>query len=98
MKIGIYPALPLEQARKIAAELNSKITLGHDPSAEKRERIEDAADTFGQLAKEYIAAQDGKLTPTMVSDLRRYLMDYAAPLHRLPVKKVNLKVLLPVEP
>jgi len=93
MKIGIYPALPLQQARKIAAELNSKITLGHDPSAEKRERIEDAADTFGQLAKEYIAAQDGKLTPTMVSELRRYLMDYAAPLHRLPVKKVNLKVL-----
>ena len=42
MKIGIYPALPLEQARKIAAELNSKITLGHDPSAEKRERIEEA--------------------------------------------------------
>jgi hypothetical protein len=42
LKIGIYPAFPLEQARKIAAELNSKILLGHDPAAEKRERIEDA--------------------------------------------------------
>jgi integrase len=93
MKIGIYPALPLEQARKIAAELNSKITLGHDPSAEKRERIEEAADTFCQLAKDYLAAQEGRLSPTMVLELRRYLTDYAAPLHRLPVKKVNLKIL-----
>lgn len=93
MKIGIYPALPLEQARKIAAELNSKITLGHDPSAEKRERIEEAADTFGQLAKDYLAAQEGRLSPTMISELRRYLIYYAAPLDRLPVKKVNLKIL-----
>jgi integrase len=93
MKIGIYPALPLEQARKIAAELNSKITLGHDPSAEKRERIEEAADTFGQLAKDYLAAREGRLRPTMISELRRYLIDYAAPLDRLPVKKVNLKIL-----
>ena len=93
LKIGIYPALPLGQARKIAAELNSKITLGHDPAAEKRERIEDAADTFGQLVKDYIAAQESRLTPNMVLDLRRYLTVYAAPLHRLPVKKVNLKVL-----
>jgi integrase len=93
MKIGIYPALPLEQARKIAAELNSKVTLGHDPAAEKRERIEDAADTFGQLVKDYIAAQESRLTPNMVLDLRRYLTVYAAPLHRLPVKKIDLKVL-----
>ena len=93
MKLGIYPALPLEQARRIAAELNSKITLGHDPSAEKRERIEEAADTFGQLAKDYLASQEGRLSPTMVLELRRYLIDYAAPLHRLPVKKVNLKIL-----
>jgi integrase len=93
MKIGIYPALPLEQARKIAAELNSKITLGHDPSAEKRERIEEAADTFGQLAKDYLVSQEGRLSPTMVLELRRYLIDYAAPLHRLPIKKANLKIL-----
>ena len=33
------------------------------------------------------------MTPNMVLDLRRYLTVYAAPLHRLPVKKVNLKVL-----
>jgi integrase len=93
MKIGIYPALALGQAKKIAAELNSKITLGHDPSAEKRERIEEAADTFGQLAKDYLASQEGRLSPTTILDLRRYLIDYAAPLHRLPVKKVNLKIL-----
>ena len=93
LKIGIYPALPLGQARKIAAELNSKITLGHDPAAEKRERIEDAADTFGQLVKDYIAAQESRLTSNMVLDLRRYLTVYAAPLHRLPVKKIDLKVL-----
>jgi integrase len=93
LKIGIYPALPLEQARKIAAELNSKIMLGHDPAAEKRERIEDAADTFGQLVKDYIAAQESRLTPNMLLDLRRYLTVYAAPLHRFPVKKIDLKVL-----
>jgi len=93
MKIGIYPSLPLQQARKIAAELNSKITLGHDPSAEKRERIEEAADTFGQLAKDYLAAQEGRLSPTMVLELRRYLNEYAGPVHRLPVRKVNLKIL-----
>jgi integrase len=93
MTIGKFPALPLEQARKLAAELDSRVTLGHDPAAEKRERIEDSADTFGNLVTDYIAAQESKLTATMVSELRRYLTVYAAPLHRLPVKKVNLKIL-----
>jgi integrase len=93
MTIGKFPALPLEQARKLAAELDSRVTLGHDPAAEKRERIEDSADTFGNLVTDYIAAQESKLTATMVSELRRYLTVYAAPLHRLPVKKMNLKVL-----
>jgi integrase len=93
MTIGKFPALPLEQARKLAAELDSRVTLGHDPAAEKRERIEDSADTFGNLVTDYVAAQESKLTATMVSELRRYLIVYAAPLHRLPVKKVNLKIL-----
>jgi integrase len=93
MTIGKFPALPLEQARKLAAELDSRVTLGHDPAAEKRERIEDSADTFGNLVTDYVAAQESKLTTTMVSELRRYLIVYAAPLHRLPVKKVNLKIL-----
>jgi integrase len=93
MTIGKFPALPLEQARKQAAEWDSRVTLGYDPASEKRERIEDSADTFGNLVTDYIAAQESKLTATMVSELRRYLTVYAAPLHRLPVKKVNLKIL-----
>jgi integrase len=93
MTIGKFPAFPLEQARKLAAELDSRVTLGHDPVAEKRERIEDSADTFGNLVTDYIAAQESRLTPNMVLDLRRYLTVYAAPLHRLPIKKINLKLL-----
>src|SRR5215471_3661597 len=90
MTIGKFPALPLERARKLAAELDSRVTLGYDPAAEKRERIEDSADTFGNLVTDYIAAQESKLTATMVSELRRYLTVYPAPLHRLPVKKMDL--------
>jgi integrase len=52
MKLGTYPLLTLGKARQEAARVLRNTELGLDPAAEKRE--ERYADTFEQLAREYL--------------------------------------------
>ena len=48
IRLGAFPAgLTVEQARKLAANLNVAVAGGHDPQEAKRERREEA--TFGEL-------------------------------------------------
>jgi integrase len=50
--LGVYPALGLSDARKLANVTLREIALGSDPAATKREKRE--AETFRELADEYI--------------------------------------------
>ena len=88
-----FSGAPIGASAEDRGELDSKVTLGHDPAAEKRERIEDCGRHIRPARHGLHRRAREPLTATMVSELRRYLTVYAAPLHRLPVKKVNLKVL-----
>ena len=52
VKIGAYPTLTLEQARKKAKELNAAIDLGQDPAAARRAAREEM--TFKELFDWYV--------------------------------------------
>ncbi|NJL26400.1 MAG: tyrosine-type recombinase/integrase [Thermoanaerobaculia bacterium] len=52
MNLGTYPALSLADARDRAKELIGRLAKGEDPQAEKN--AERQAETFGELAAEYL--------------------------------------------
>lgn len=66
LSMGSYGTLSLADARKTAKEMRARVSLGHDPQGEKKERKREAVAkidaqraemTMGQLADEYFAAQ-----------------------------------------
>ena len=52
MTLGSYPALSLAEARSRAKDLIGRVARGEDPQFEKHE--EKTAETFGELATEYL--------------------------------------------
>ncbi len=52
MNLGTYPALPLAQARNKAKEVLGRIATGGDPQVQRQ--ADRAAETFGELAAEYL--------------------------------------------
>jgi integrase len=52
MTLGAYPALPLADAREAAKDALRRAAKGEDPAAQKG--IERAAETFGEVAEQYI--------------------------------------------
>src|SRR5215212_8723449 len=54
-KIGTTSTLDADTARKKAKQILAKVQLGHDPVAEKRERRERAAETFGAIVGRFLA-------------------------------------------
>ena len=87
LALGEVAAIPLPQARKTASELHARVRLGFDPSSEKRERISNAADTFGALSKKFLDQYQAR--PATVSETTRHLLKYAAPLHSRPVNAIE---------
>jgi integrase len=91
LKLGVYPALSPTKAREIAEELHAKVTLGHDPAAEKRQRVADNADTLGLLIGDHLKVLKSKIKPHTFNEVARYLERYASGLHRIPLAKVDRK-------
>jgi integrase len=58
-KIGPYPALTIDQARKIARDMMVKVLSGEDPSQQRKDAI--SSPTFSQAADRYIVT--AKLKP-----------------------------------
>jgi integrase len=58
LTIGNYPAIGLQKARKEGHSKRGSVQLGKDPAAEKQALR--AADTFGDLAKQYLQAKKHK--------------------------------------
>jgi integrase len=89
LKLGLYPAISPAKAREVAEKLHAKVTLGHDPAAEKRQRVAESEHTFGVLVTDHLAAMKDKVKPKSHGDLVRYLNRYAASLHKHPINKVD---------
>jgi integrase len=91
MNLGEASAVKLQQARDIAAKLHAKVTLGEDPALQKVEAKAKASDTLGNLVTKYLDRQRKELRPNSLRAVTRYLGNYFAPLHRMPVANVDRK-------
>jgi integrase len=89
LTFGTYPALGLEQARKIAAELSARVRLGGDPAGDKAESRAESATTFAAVMRQFLAVRKETLRPRSYAEVERHLTVHAKPLHREPITKID---------
>lgn len=80
MRIGPFPTLTIEQARRKAAELNGQIALGDDPAERRREARN--AKTFGELFEWYVEQpkKNGERGARTVAEYRKLVRGYLGPI------------------
>jgi integrase len=87
--LGSATAVPLAQARKIAAELHAKVRLGRDPAGEKAEGRVRAAETMAAVLQTYLTHKRVSLKPGSYKGVERHLLRHCKPLHDLPLLKID---------
>jgi integrase len=97
LSLGDAKAVPLATARANAGQLQAKVRLGGDPALDKQvSRL--AVDSLTEtLIDQYLDAHLAEWRPSSLRHVRRYLLDYAKPLHKLPITSIaqhNVKKLL----
>ena len=93
MTLGEYPALPPAKARSIAEDHYADVRRGGNPAAEKKQRRQEAHHTFGRLVSGYLEAKQSELRDNSYVEIKRYLDDYAKPLHGLPATAIDRKAI-----
>ena len=93
LTLGSATAVPLAQARKIAAELHAKVRLGRDPAGEKAEGRMRAAETMAAVLQIYLARKRASLKPGSYAGVERHLLKHCKPLHGLPLAKVDRRTI-----
>jgi integrase len=93
MTLGEYPALPPAKARSIAEDHYADVRRGGNPAAEKKQRRQEAHHIFGRLVSGYLEAKQSELRDNSYVEIKRYLDDYAKPLHGLPATAIDRKAI-----
>jgi integrase len=95
MAIGKAPALPLDKAREIAAQLHAKVKLGGDPAGDKAESQARAGETFETCMARYLQRRraEEKLRPSTYSEIERHLTRYLEALHPIPIHKLDRRAI-----
>ena len=87
--LGCYPEIGLAEARRKRDDVKRKLHEGIDPAAErKREKllaIYKGANTFGDLAKEYIDKMVAEGLATTTTTKANWLLDQLAPIAGQPI-------------
>jgi integrase len=88
MTIGHTGILSASKAREAARTILAKVRLGEDPqdvklSQRRAARVGDLVPTF--LHQKRLKGR----APRSIKEMERYLLDYAKPLHRSPIKAVD---------
>jgi integrase len=91
--LGKVSAIDPAKARAIASELHAKVRLGQDPAAVKAENQARAAETFGAAVRPYLQWQRARVRPSTLRHLERHLLVNLAPLHSLPINKVDRRAI-----
>lgn len=89
MKLGDYPALPPQKARRQAEDLHALVHLHGDPAAERKKTRVEAGNTLGKLVEKYLDFQRGELRPGSLGEVTRHLEKHAAALHHLPLASID---------
>jgi integrase len=92
MIVGDAEKVTAAQAREQARKLLSKVELGGDPQADKRERREKDSLSLRSVVADYLAHKTGVKEGTLRM-LRSYLEGplYLKPLHAMPVDRITRK-------
>src|SRR5262245_54231275 len=91
--LGKVSAIDPAKARAIASELHAKVRLGQDPAAVKAESKARDAETFGAAVKPYLQWQRARVRPSTLRHLERHLLVNLAPLHALPINKLDRRAI-----
>jgi Arm DNA-binding domain len=91
--LGKVSAIDPAKARAIASELHAKVRLGQDPAAAKAESEVRAAETFGAAVGPFLQWQRARVRPSTLRHLERHLLINLAPLHSLPINKVDRRAI-----
>jgi integrase len=99
LSIGAYPTVTLAEARQSRDNAKKELSSGLDPSEIKRQAklaaAEAAAQTFGSLAKEFIARQEAEgMAPATLVKSRWFLEDLATPLADRPIAQITVPEVL----
>lgn len=96
MGLGPYPAVSLERARRLASEAKTLIAEGADP-IEHRKLQDGKTITFGEVAEQFISAQEsGWRNAKHRQQWRNTLKTYAAKLEARPVADITVDEVLSV--
>lgn len=82
ISLGVYPAVPLKEARLRALAAKAQLSRGIDPSAERKAAKAEtvaASQTFEKVAREWHTKQIGKWTPRHAGNVLRRLEVHAFP-------------------
>jgi hypothetical protein len=89
LALGAYPEVSLAEARRKRDEARQKLREGIDPSAERqREKLIaqfGAANTFGQIAKEYIDKMVAEGRADATTSKANWLLEQLAPVAKRPI-------------
>ena len=89
LTLGSCDILDPDEARRRAKNALAKVRLGADPQVERAENQAKASVTLGLVVDRYLQEAERKLRPSSLVDTKRYLRRYWAPLHQVPVHKVQ---------
>lgn len=94
ISFGEYPAVTLQEARRLKDEARAKLAQGLNPSTEKKkeklERRIKASNTFKAIAEEYAAEQMKHKSPDYVERFRNCMkMDVYKEIGSMPIKEIT---------
>ena len=87
--IGKVSHLSLDEARQRARKLLVGVYDGVDPIAQKAQARVDDRQLFSVLATEYLEIRARDMRPSSLTSYTLHLQTYFAPLHRLPVSRID---------
>lgn len=87
--LGSATSVPLAVARKNASTLEARVRLGEDPALDRQNARQEADNTFGVLAAQYLETQKSKWRAGTYKEIERHLNKYAKSLHRVPIVAIS---------
>lgn len=89
LTLGSATSVPLALARANAGRLEAKVRLGGDPARDKQAARNEANNTVGPLIDQYLDERQSDWRPASLREVKRHLLQYAKPLHGLPIGAVS---------
>jgi integrase len=88
--LGSAEILGAEQARAAAKKVLARVTLGHDPQAEKAARRQKDTHSLKGVVGDYLAFKQKTVRPRTYAEIVRYLTGhFFKPLHNVPIDQIT---------